>query len=428
MPLRQRRSGPVSDQENHEETGIPKINIPKASLSESLHKPVPLIQRAVSSEQSYDRALDQDADPGHIKTRHRPANGYIFPEIVTYSLHITFEGQRVSIHPNNLSSYEDIATKAEEWVNAQFRHSALAGRSVNFRHGDCTITSRNKNKSFGHIHTQSLSTDADWRNLCKVLAPLGDQNIHLDIHREYFGLLIQRVSDEKFAETKRTEIYNLMEKTALNGRYLPRSDLLRVASEDMVREIINDDLTLQPAEKEPFIQKVCKRAPKLLTMCVLARLPMNCLKRMLERGQDDNTNPLEKEHCCHQGCAQDFEDLLRYYRELNAATFFRPGEHQRLPDGTLLPIHYHPKVQDKSNFRASGARDASEKGIESDEENRSSDKYKALCGSGAYSNVYRVRLDPAHHDLAKVSEFNCILVVSISRIMITLLNSTYSSR
>ncbi|KAL8792076.1 MAG: hypothetical protein Q9195_005331 [Heterodermia aff. obscurata] len=379
-------------------TPVPDINISQAPVPESLQKPVPVSKPAASSEESHDWSLDQDQDADHVRneTQYSAADGPTTLDIVTYSLRITFEGQEVSskhknvpIHLSNVSNYEGLASKAEECFKEQFHLTNLAGRSLNFRHGECAITCKKNDKSFGNKHTHGLSNDADWQHLCTVLQDLyvssGGPDIHLDIHREYFGLLIRRVSEEAFAKAKRLEIYNLM-KTAFDGsKYLPQSDLEKVMSKDMVRGVITDDSTVQLVEKETFIEEVSKRAPKLLTMCVLAGMQMSCLKLLLEKGLNDNTKSMKEEHCCHKKCAQDFATLLQWYRGLNAATFLQPGQHQRLAKGTVVPVHYHPKHEDQMTSRTESSGDASEKEIESDEETEYSDKRKALCGSGAYS-------------------------------------------
>ena len=440
MPTRQRRSGLVSNEEDREESDPLSTSISNAHLPDVLHKAASEVRHVVSSKGSCKKPLGEnpDTDSDRLETRAGcPVDGYIIPKPITCSLHLTFEGheisnnyRNVSINPISPSSYDDIVTKAEGYVKAQLGSTALAARSVHFRYGHCTITLGTDDAAPDCIHSQSLSTHADWNDLCTVLTKLwessGSQDIHLNIYHEYFGLLIQRVSDENFAVTKRKEIHNLMKESA-NGRYLPQSDLPKVASKDLVRGIITEDPTVQPAEKEIFIQNVCKRAPKLLTMCVLARMPMKCLKQMLDRGLDDTTYPLEK-HCCHEDCDPDFEDLRRYDKALNAATFFRIGEHQKFSKRTVLPIHYDPIPKSGMKSRAEGVEDSSVNETESDEENEDTDKYKALCGCGAYSKVYRVRLDPAHHNLTKVSEFGCILEVLMSCTPRTLLNFTCPSR
>ena len=376
----------------------------------------PVSRQTVQREDSYDQppSLGLDVESEYPTSGFvTPADGYVLPETITYTLHITFEGDAVSskhnnenIHPNNSSSYQFIEKAAEDCVRTQFDQTALAGRSLNFRQGTCTITC--KEIGIGE-HTQGLSTAADWKDICTVLVnlwkPSMHHSIHLDIYREYFGLLIRSFSDESFAKAKRSELYRLM-KPAFNGhKYIPLLDLKRVASKDMVRGIIIDDATIMPAEKEDFIQEVYNKAPVLLTMCVSARLRMKCLKTLLSNRVNDETYPLEERHCCHNECEPDFHNLLQYQGRFHTARFFKPGEHQKLPTATVLPIHFHPRDRDPTTFVKGPQRMSSEDAI--------SDKQRAHCGSGFYSNVYRVRIDPGHHKLAKVSQINKSLTTCI---------------
>ena len=408
-----------------DKTSLPEIRISEAPSPEPLHHPVPVIQRAISPKKhdAWPLDPDQDAGPGHATTSCGPKDDSTVPFNITYTLHITFEGQEVAsnyndvlINPNSLSNYKKIALLAEACVNAQFGDTALADRSLELRKGECAITCKAKDKSICGRDTQRLSTRADWKVLCTALTKISklsrSQDIHLDVYREYYGLLIETLSDEGYVEAKRWKIFELMESTFDGSKYLSRSDLLRVASKDMVREFITRDTTVQPVDKEKLIQEACERAPKLFTLCVLARIRMSCLKVLLEKGLDDNTDPLEEEHQCHEKCRPDFGLLLWHYKAFNAATFFRIGEHQELRRGTVLPIHYHPEVEDPIFSNDQVTRGAPEKENDSDEENVDSDEYKAFCGSSTYSRVYRVRLDPVHHSLTKVSKTGLSLGIS----------------
>lgn len=396
----------VSEPESHQQGII--VNTATIEDAQTVFRPT------FQPEESYDlpsslgpHADIEDSSSGSAS----PPDGYIIPETITYTLHVSFEGEEVPntskdvpIHPNNPSSYAEIATAAEACVEVQYGPTALAGRSVNFRHGECTITCDERSI---RKHTQGLCTPADWKDICTELINLWKssrhQKIHLDIYREYFGLLTRRISDESFADAKRGEIWRLM-KSAFDGRrYIPRSDLLRVASKDMIRAIIIDDCTVLTEQKEGFIEEVSKKAPKLLAMCVHAQLRMECLGELLKNGQSDETYPLEQRHCCHPKCGPNFEILLQYQGGFNAAEFFKPGEHKKLPRATVVPIHFHPKDIDPTVSVDKPQETSSEEETRSDDEDATSDKQRAHCGSGAYSNVYRVRIDPAHHRLAKVS-------------------------
>ena len=306
---------------------------------------------------------------------------------------------------NQPSSYDDIVSQAYTSVEVIFGATTLKGRSLNFRYGDCTITC--DDRGIGK-HTQGLSTRQDWIDICTVVMNFWSssrhKNIHLDIYRNYFGLLTRRITDESFASAKRTEIFNLMQ-TAFDGReYISRTDLSRVASKDMIQEIIIDDPTIEPAQKEDFIQEVEKKARNLLTLCVYAQLRMECLRELLvKHGLSDETFPIEKKHRCHLRCGPNFNNLLKSHGGFNAAVFFKPGEHKKLHKGIVVPIHYRPREDGPAPYTGEGRTTMSEKeGKKDHEEEDNPEKKAAHCGSGAYSNVYRVRIDPAHHKLTKV--------------------------
>lgn len=220
---------PISDGDEQQGGRHPQIRI-------SVHQPepsvrsIPAFNPRISPKESYESSLSRNPEVDFYQSLSRsvsPADGYIIPETVTYSLYITFEGQEVAnapknilISPNNPSSYDDIAAVAEGCVEAQYGPTALAGRSVNFRQGDCTITCDKHEENDHDKPTQGLSNQADWKDICTVLTNLWTssrhKNIHLDIHRDYFGLLTRRVSDESFANAKRGEIWTLM-KSAFDG-------------------------------------------------------------------------------------------------------------------------------------------------------------------------------------------------------------------
>ena len=417
----------VPDHESHEQSAV--------NNNDSQAKSRPVRTPTLQSERSYDwpsgfgqGAEFEDSTSGSAT----PADGYIIPEIVTYTLHVQFEGQEVfnhykdvRIHPNNPSNYGDISKAAAACVEAQYRPTTLAGKSLNFRNnGTCTITC--EESQIGR-HTQGLSTESDWKDICTVIFNFWRSSqhhkIHLDIYREYYGLLTRRISDERFAETKRQEIWRLM-KTAFDGRkYIPRSELTRIASMDMIREIITDDPTVDPTRKETLIQDAYKNGPILLTMCVHAQLRMECLKVLLDNRLNDKSYPLGQNNCCHEKCGANFDILLQYQGAFNAAVFFTPGEHQKLPKATVVPIHFHPRNSDTTTTLVDPHETSSDEEMTSDEEDANSEKRRAHCGSGAYSNVYRVRIDPAHHRLTKVSKghisFRCMTSRTLSKFPIS---------
>ncbi|KAL8688219.1 MAG: hypothetical protein Q9218_005818 [Villophora microphyllina] len=345
-----------------------------------------------------------------------PAGGLVIPEVVQYTIHITFEREAVpitvdgSVRLDDASDYQLLEKSAEDCVKAHCE-SSLAGKTLYFRNGDCTIVGDDTDR---HVH--GLSSAEDWRDVCTVLKNFFDSNRHqhqrLHITRDYFALLIRRVSDESFARSKRDEIWGLMKKGFDNRLYIPRTDLMRVTSADMIRQIILEDPLpgLEQAEQESFIQCVLRRGRKLLAMCVYAELQMKCLKVILDAGHTDSTlksKPFEDEDCCHTKCGPRFMNLLQCQGGFNAAEFSTLGEHKQFHRCTVLPIRYHPREKRRDGVYDEGLETHSEVEESKLNEEDKLPMQRAFCGSGAFSKVYRVRLDPAHHNLStdKIADF-----------------------
>lgn len=210
------------------------------------------------------------------------------------------------------------------------------------------------------------------------------------------------------AQTLNCEIHTLM-KPADGKYYLPRTHLMRLASQETVHRIIEEDKSIKDmlmGEKKAFEQQVKKKASKLLLLCVYARMDMRCLKHMLDRSLSDESLPLENRHCCHPPhCGAAFRDLLAKQGSFLAPVFDIAGEHKIMPSCFVLPIHFvanHDKIIDVENSETFG--EGSYQSSDAEEQFFLRQRSLACCGSGAYSKVYRVRVDPDHHQLSEVSQ------------------------
>lgn len=337
-----------------------------------------------------------------------------FSRTVKCSLHVTFDG---STSRNDLTNfdykehdfYRTIEKIAEEHVKrAHAGAGALIAKQLNFKYGNCTIVSEEKER-----HGIPLTTQADWNDVCKILDRCGKASshhaLHLHVFRDYFPYRSRASSEASFAGTKRMEIQSLMKRASdgMRGRlYIPRPALMRFTSRDNIREIIIQDarlnMTMTLEEKEEFILDVQTKSRYLLAMCVHARLKMDCLKVLLGKGLTDESLPLTDDHCCHAKCTLEFDALLdKQGGFATTARFDNVGEHQDFHPSVVIPIHYQPVDMDEEEFVIQGrAKDWDKRGTAG---SKDSPKWKAYCGHGAYSNVYRVRVDPDHHRLSKVS-------------------------
>ena len=375
---------------------------PAFSFESDASEPQPIDEWSSISQHSPDVEHSDDS----TKRLDSSVDGVVIPETITYTLHIIFEKEtvpipasRISIQLNYTSSYQNIVENAKGCVRKHCE-SALAGKSLEFRTGDCTIIGDN-NDNYEH----SLSSQEDWEDIYTILVNFWTSNthhhLHLDITQVYFGLLKKRLSDESFATSKFNEISDLMTQNFEGKWYISRIDLIRITSADMIQQILKEDPV--PGLS---VEKIQQRGLKLLAMCVRAQLQMKCLKELLDKGQGDDeisSRPLTVVDTCHTKCRNKFRDLVNHQEGFNAVEFWSPGEHKRLPSRAVVPVHYYSEERHKGNRLDGELKTSSVVEARELNEDDTARKHSACCGSGAYSKVYRVRLDRAHHRLSAVS-------------------------
>lgn len=141
-------------------------------------------------------------------------------------------------------------------------------------------------------------------------------------------------------------------------------------------------------------------------MSIDADLSMTYLKKLLDKNIDDSHLPLTKSHRCHGGkrdrCFKNFDNLIKQQGRFRPARFDKPGEHQDLDHYTVVPLRFCPKASPPASAKGKGIGH----GLSNANEIKVSDQDRAFCGSGAFSTVYRVRLDPHQHTLMRVSCFD----------------------
>lgn len=336
-------------------------------------------------------------------------DGVEIPKSVECSCYITFDGAEEPVAANSFAihyeahnSYQNVEKIAQDIA----QHHA---KVPNFNYGNCRV--------FGeHVEKNGLplSTQEDWDRVCATLVsywrsdPL--QTLHIDIRRDYVSYRSRATSDLSLAASKRRELHNLIKYTSENERYIPRTALKKFNSLQNIHEIIiqDDRLEMTAEDMEIFIQTVKTNAPCLLALCVYAGLKMECLRKFLQRGFSDAALPTQTKDCCHEKCAVNFSALLDNRGCFTPARFDNIGEHQDLDHNVVIPIHFVPVDEDQDEIMRAGRRRDLEKVTESSTRVIDDAKQVACCGSGAYSNVYRVRIDPDHHELLKVRSISLI--------------------
>lgn len=351
-----------------------------------------------------------------------PIHRSFIPSTITCSLHSSLRSvQEVSgrafvdqtLPFEGAKSYQDIEGKARDYIRSH-HGDILAARELYFRIGKCTIFHES-----GYKDTRLLTSQDDWHEICVVLIDLWikkGRTPRLEISQDYFGLHTQVVGSEPFANTLRNEIHHLM-KQASDGRwYIPRPELKIITSNSMIRRIVLEDAHLDMTldEKDNFTQRVQRDARRLLVMCVNASLGMSCLKELLDKGHTDAKLPLGKVLPCHTGCKANLRDLISKQGSFMTAEFLKIGQHQKFSSHVIVPIHYkkvktqdnHPAEVKNEHFRPNETKVSDPNSTSSFENSDDElDKKMACCGHGAYSKVYRVNIDPDHHRLSKVSNF-----------------------
>lgn len=307
---------------------------------------------------------------------------------------------------DDAKSYQDFEAKARAYIG-KHHGKTLAARELYFRIGKCTIVDEG-----GYQDTHLLTSQDDWNKICLALTGLWNKKKRrtprLEIFQDYFGLQTQVVSGEPFANTLRNEIHNLMKTKASNNEcYIPRAELNVITSNLMIRRIVFEDakLNMRRDEKNDFIQTVQISARRLLVMCVGASLEMSCLKELLDKGHTDAKLPLGNVQPCHTRCSANFRGLINGQGSFMAAEFLTIGQHQKFSRHIVVPIHYKEvRTQDSHAAEEKNASDPNSTSSYDDNDDGHAKKM-ACCGRGAYSNVYRVNIDPDHHRLSKVSNF-----------------------
>ncbi|MCJ1250173.1 hypothetical protein MMC30_007399 [Trapelia coarctata] len=307
------------------------------------------------------------------------------------------ESDSQSIEFSKGGSYKSIREAADNLVTTAFAHLPQPKYST-FLNGKCTMAGEN---TFPYDYP--LDSENDWRNLLRALAKYGDSHLsgssHLKVSFYYTCLEKTATEGQSFAKAVRWVIHDMM-RESLKGEYISCTDVMRVICPDTVRRLVPLTPELRTWDSEQIqvlIEKILCEAPKLLAMCIKAELRITCFKELLDRGLSDASLPLNKNQACHRHCGPSFGHLLSSQGSFMAPKF-KLGQNKPLPTCVKLPIQYWPRdhgirasYQDGSN--------GSDDSFDSRSVEENIERSKAVCGHGAYSYVYRVRIHPDHHEL-----------------------------
>ena len=362
--------------------------------------------------------VHEDAQESPSPSQESPVIPSFVQKIIPYTLRVTFEGSQDSKLLDGLSvlldepqSYLKIEKEAEKSATI-LSAEIIDGKKLEFSYGICIVVSNNGNKNRLPLRSQE-----EWAVVCNSVVEYlklhTHERLHFCISRHYLAYQDQPTPKDSFAKLKSDEINDLMKQAWENVDYIPHNILELIISDPTVYWIINESPLegVSQDEQDSFISRVQAEGRILLAMCVHANLGTECLKVLLDRGWKDggwkdlSLPPLDERSYCHYGHRKNYKSLCKGQGSFRAA-HFALGEHKDLHSGIVVPLHFFPRANGKDKMTLEKAEsyvartsDLNSGEIAADE------KEAAKCGSGAYSNVYCVKLDPNHHSLSKVRHF-----------------------
>ena len=265
-----------------------------------------------------------------------------------------------------------------------------------------------------------LTSPEEWVDIYKAILKYQTANasegLHLTILREYALCQDRATKNSTLIAAKSLEIHNLRRRAwgrSPGKPYIPHTDLKKVILPSMLPEIINEGLThnISADHKDALMQDLQSKCMILLAMFVYAnnRNPLDCLRELLDKDYCDaklSHQPLSEDDVCHNGCKKEFDALVDQQGSYIAAQFNKPGEHQIFRHHIVVPIHFCPLKDDSDDTDSELAYEGRDRNKVT-HARQIDPKQEAFCGEGAYSKVYRVRVDPNHHKLTRVSVPTC---------------------
>jgi hypothetical protein len=388
--------------ENHSMTSVPLISEQTPDDSWRVLEAGCDSQSALVSEGSSRALHSQFSNGGLIPYKERDS-----APTVTYSLSVVLlpdtESRECGPHSIDFSKdniYEMIRNAAYHLVTTAFAHLPQS-KQLKFLRGECTIAADNV-----FPFNYPLDYADNWEDVHGAVTKLWDSgrrnSFNLEVSCHYACLENTAKEEQSLAEVVRCEIDYMM-RDSLIGHYISCTDLMRVICPDTVHclVVMNSELrTLNSEQTQVLVDKILTTAPKLLAMCIEARLQLKCFTQLLDSGLSDEQLPLNERQLCHPRCGVSFRLLLRSQGRFMAPKF-KLGENKILHPCVALPIRYWPR---DPGIQASYQDDSESTDdiIDLPTTGENVIRHKAACGQGAFSYVYRVRLHRDHHELDAV--------------------------
>jgi hypothetical protein len=274
------------------------------------------------------------------------------------------------------SSYKQLEDRVDQW----FRERGTPGLKHRYqKSGTCRLLRHDSNRAFD---IQVLESEDHWSTFVpRLINSFVHQNpyvkFHLEIRWAYSDLSFDRSDGKLFAEVIRHAIHVKLRPNWQNKNFIPRKDLDAIFSESTIEELINSDDTLRHFSaqgKEALAREAFLHCSRLLAVCVYVKLPLACFADLVSKGTKDTYLPLTDQDCPNSKYGIDFTNLVVWQGAFIAHNFIhdRPRpKHKELEAGVVVPIIFNEKTD--------------------------------WLGEGSFGTVYKVRIDPDHHEFSAVS-------------------------
>jgi hypothetical protein len=338
-------------------------------------------------------ALSAHSDEGHWDS--------IFPESILCRLKLYLRDKRPldkapqsnhlsTLGPKNLRWHEKTTYDSDEWLisNSQKGHELHqtlrdnAARESYIRYGICRVIG-SKHEACEELEDPDQLEEKAISLICGFIRDHMYEHFQLEIIWEYATVLIEKLPNEKYAETIASEISIKIVQNYVQKSYLPRKDLVRIMRWEVIERIIQEDKSLKEynwtaEERTKFAMKVQQESSRLQAVCIYQGLPMKFLKHLMDHDIRDIDPPDEgfedrhRRECVERNCETYMNKFFDMYYGFFAHKFDPDGVMQTFNENVVLPLYYV------------------------------CNKRKSQLGFGAASTVYAVRIDPVHHSLSHV--------------------------
>lgn len=192
----------------------------------------------------------------------------------------------------------------------------------------------------------------------------------------------QHLAESDFLVSVQQALYDQLQHNFEDREYFPRERVNRVLSREVVERLINNNSKIREDEKRDFLKKIFPKSVILLAICVWSRISLSTLKRVLDCNDDisDFASWLILEVTGSPLLGNDrisFKDHLpRFFHhrfETLKAVIASDGSKdvKLLTNREVVPVHYHGRE-------------------------------RRILGSGVFSDVFEVRIDPSGHQFSAV--------------------------